>query len=132
MVAAGALVAGVSAATATGDLGKVSESTRPSKQYTIEQFLDTESVVGMSFSYDAKRILYSSNRSGIFNAYVRPVTGGEPTAITKSTADAIFAVSFFPTDDRVLITRDQGGNELNHLYVIERDGARRTSRPASS
>ena len=80
-IAAGALVAGVSAATATGDLGKVSESTRPSKQYTIEQFLDTESVVGMSFSYDAKRILYSSNRSGIFNAYVRPVTGGEPTAI---------------------------------------------------
>ena len=51
------------------------------------------------------------------------MTGGEPTAITKSTADAIFAVSFFPTDDRVLITRDQAGNELNHLYVIERDGA---------
>ena len=83
----------------------------------------------MSFSYDAKRILYSSNGTGIFNAYVRPVTGGEPTAITKSTADAIFAVSFFPTDDGVLITRDQAGNELNHLYVIERDGAEKDLTP---
>jgi dipeptidyl aminopeptidase/acylaminoacyl peptidase len=129
---AGALVAGVSAVTATAHHGKASASTRPSKQYSIEQFLDTESVVGMSFSYDAKRILYSSNRTGIFNAYVRPVTGGEPTAITKSTTDAIFAVSFFPSDDRALITRDQGGNELSHLYVIEIDGVEKDLTPGQT
>src|SRR4029453_3366525 len=79
--------------------------------------------------HHAKRILSSSNRTGIFNAYMLPVTGGEPTAITTSTADAIFAVSFFPTDDRVLITRDHEGNELNHVYVIERDGAEKDLTP---
>jgi hypothetical protein len=128
-LAAGALVVGVNSLTATADLDRASVSTRPSTQYTIEQFLDTESVVGASFSHDAKRVLYSSNRTGIFNAYVRPVTGSEPTAITKSTADAVFAVSFFSTDDRVLIRRDKGGNELNHLYVIEPDGAEKDLTP---
>jgi len=123
------VVAGVSGVTATAHLGKASVSTRPSKHYSIEQFLDTEGVVGASFSYDARQILFSSNRTGIFNAYAQPVAGGEPTAITKSTTDAVFAVSFFPTDDRVLITRDQAGNELNHVYVIERDGAEKDLTP---
>ena len=52
-----------------------------------------------------------------------PVGGGEWTPVTKSTTDKTYAVSFFPTDDRMLVTRDQGGNELNHLYVIGEDGS---------
>ena len=36
---------------------------------------------------------------------------------------------YFPGDDRVLVTRDQGGNELNHLYVIGRDGVERDLTP---
>ena len=51
-----------------------------------------------------------------------PVGGGEWTPITNSTTDSTYAVSYFPGDDRVLFTRDQGGNELNHLYVRTPDG----------
>jgi hypothetical protein len=36
---------------------------RPSKQYTIEQFMATTSVTGASFSADEKRLLYSSNQT---------------------------------------------------------------------
>jgi hypothetical protein len=43
-----------------------------------------------------------------------PVTGGEWTRITRSTTDSTYAVFFFPKDDRILFTRDQGGNEFNH------------------
>ena len=95
---------------------------RPLKQYTMEQFLDTTSIQGGFFSADESRLLFSSNKTGIWNAYTVPVTGGAWTPITKSSKDSTYAVSFFPRDDRVLITRDQGGNELNHLYVLSQDG----------
>jgi dipeptidyl aminopeptidase/acylaminoacyl peptidase len=97
---------------------------RPVKQYSIEQFLNTTSITGASFSPDETRVLFSSNKTGIWNAYTVPVAGGRWTSVTTSTKDSTFAVSYFPNDDRVLITRDQGGNELNHLYVIEPSGER--------
>src|SRR6266496_4560672 len=93
---------------------------RPSKQYTIEQFLATTSISGASFSADEKKIVFSSNKTGIFNVYSVSVTGGEPAALTASTTDTTLAVSYFPRDDRFLYTRDKGGDELNHLYVRER------------
>ena len=63
-----------------------SEKTTP-KQYTIEQFMATTSMGNASFSADESRILFHSNETGIFNAYVMPVTGGKAEALTKSTTD---------------------------------------------
>ena len=103
--------------------------TRQPKQYTIEQFLNTTSINGASFSSDESRILFSSNKTGIWNAYTMPATGGEWTPITSSTTDSTYAVSFFPNDDRILITRDQGGNELNHLFVRTTAGETRDLTP---
>ena len=105
---------------------------RPSKQYTIEQFMNVTAVRGAGFSADESRFLFSSNKTGIWNVYTIPVGGGEWTPITTSTTDSTYAVSYFPNDDRILFTRDQGGNELNHLYVPTPDGQERTSRPARS
>ena len=102
---------------------------RQPKQYTIEQFLNTTSISGASFSADESRILFSSNKTGIWNAYTIPVGGGTWTPVTTSTTDSTYAVSFFPNDDRVLITRDQGGNELNHLYVRTPAGEERDLTP---
>lgn len=105
------------------------EVARPSRQYGIEEFIESIGVSGASFSADESRILFSSNRSGIWNAYSMPVEGGEWTAVTRSTTDNNYAVAYFHHDDRVLVTRDQGGNELNHLYVIEADGSERDLTP---
>jgi dipeptidyl aminopeptidase/acylaminoacyl peptidase len=101
---------------------------RQPKQYTIEQFMKTTAMGGASFSADDSRILFHSNESGIFNAYSVPVTGGKPTALTQS-RETTLSVSYFPDDDRILYTRDQGGNENNHLYVRERDGSERDLTP---
>ncbi|HEV7502420.1 MAG TPA: S9 family peptidase, partial [Vicinamibacteria bacterium] len=65
------------------------------------------------------------------NVYSVPVAGGTPTALTSSTTDSTFAVSYFRGDDRLLFTRDQGGNELNHLYVREKDGTERDLTPGA-
>ena len=89
-------------------------------------------ITGASISADERRILFSSNQSDIFNVYAVPVSGGQPTPMTTSKTDTTFAVSFFPAADRFLYTRDQGGNELNHLYVRERDGSERDLTPGTS
>ncbi len=102
---------------------------RPAKRYTIEQFMATTSVSGASFSADEKRILFSSNESGIFNVYSVSVDDGKSVALTASKTDSHFAVGYFRHDDRVLYTRDQGGNEQNHLYVRELDGTERDLTP---
>lgn len=119
-------------AAATAPAAKPSQKAQKEhKRYTIEQFMATTSVSGASFSRDEKQILFSSNASGIFNAYVLPVGGGTPRALTRSTTDSTYAVGFFYNDDRILFTRDQGGNEQNHLFVRELDGSERDLTPGA-
>lgn len=101
----------------------------PAKQYRIEDFIETTGVSGASFSADESRLLFSSNRTGIWNAYSMPVAGGEWTPVTRSTTDNNYAVAYFPADDRVLVTRNAGGNELDHLYVIDARGQERDLTP---
>ena len=43
--------------------------------------------------------------------------------------DTTFSVSYFPSDDRVLYTRDKSGDENNHLYVRELDGSEKDLTP---
>jgi dipeptidyl aminopeptidase/acylaminoacyl peptidase len=95
----------------------------PSRQYTAQDFLTTVTYRGASFSADGSNLLVSSDASGIINAYAVDVDGGEPGQLTHSTTDSILAESYFPADDRFLYTSDQGGNELDHLFVRELDGA---------
>ena len=112
-------------------VSKGSGSQRPLKQYSMEQFMATTTVNGASFSADGKRILFSSNESGIFNVYSMPIAGGKSEALTSSTTDSTFAISYFPHDERILYTRDAGGNEQNHLYVLESGGKERDLTPGS-
>jgi dipeptidyl aminopeptidase/acylaminoacyl peptidase len=92
------------------------------RQYTIEQFLATTSVSGPSFSPDGSTVLFTSDGSGIPNVYTVPFEGGKAKPLTHSTTDSTFGVSFFPRDERVLYTHDQGGNENNHLYLLGPNG----------
>ena len=96
--------------------------------YTAEQFFNSTSY-GLAgggehaFSADGKYILINSDKSGVFNAYLMPIDGGEPEMLTSSTTNATFANTFFPTDNRILFRSDGGGDELNHVYVRELDGS---------
>ena len=90
--------------------------------YTIKQFMDTEQIGGSSFSPDESKIMYSSKKTGIFNAYEIPVDSGETKQLTDSDSESVFAISYFPEDERILYTSDQGGNEINHLYVKNLNG----------
>ena len=91
-------------------------------KYTIEQFMNTTWIGGSSFSSDESKILYTSDASGIFNAYTIPISGGEAKQITHSDTSSIFAVSFFPNDDRILFRSDKNGNEIHHIYLQNENG----------
>lgn len=99
------------------------QTTREVRQYTIEDFLGTTNYSGGSFSPDNSKILVSSNQTGIYNAYAIPTEGGEAVPLTNSTEESIFALSYFPDDERFLYMSDQGGNELFHVFVREPDGS---------
>lgn len=92
------------------------------EQYTIEQFMDNEAVTGGSFSFDNSKLLISSNQSGIFNVYTVPITGGNYTPITASDSTSYFAESFFPHDDRMLLSADGNGDEIDHIYLRDTTG----------
>jgi dipeptidyl aminopeptidase/acylaminoacyl peptidase len=92
------------------------------KTYSIEEFLGTINYAGASFSPDNNTLLVSSDASGIYNAYTISISDGTVTPLTHSTTDAIFAISYFPRDERFLYQSDRGGNELSHLYVQSPDG----------
>jgi dipeptidyl aminopeptidase/acylaminoacyl peptidase len=102
---------------------------REIKKYSIEQFMKTVSIGGSSFSFDEKSILFSSNESGVFNAFVIPVAGGKPSQVTFSKGDSIFALSFLPHDNRFLYQSDRGGNEISHIYLQGQDGKVRDLTP---
>ena len=117
------------AAAASAQAVRSSAQSRPSMEYTIEQFLNTVAISGASFSSDETRVLVSSNKTGIWNVYSVAVSGGELLPVTTSLSDSTYAVSYFPHDDRILFTRDRGGNELTHLYVKTPDGHERDLTP---
>jgi len=98
------------------------EAPAPVPEYTIAQFMGNTALNGLSFSPDGQKLLVSTDASGVFNVYAYPVDGGEPRQLTSSSDDARFAVGYLPDGERFLSIGDQGGNELDHLYVHQPDG----------
>jgi len=106
-------------------------------EYSAEAFFATTTygLVGASghaFAADGQSLLITSDASGVFNAYSLSLESGETTPLTTSDDNAVFAVSWFPNDDRILYTYDGGGNELNHIVVRESDGTNRDITPGDS
>jgi dipeptidyl aminopeptidase/acylaminoacyl peptidase len=102
------------------------------RRYDARAFYSTTSyglAPGYAWSSNDASLLVQSDSTGIFNAYTMAASGGAPTPLTTSTTDSVFAVSWFPDDDRVLVTSDQGGNELTHLFVRDQAGALRDLTP---
>ncbi len=99
------------------------------KTYTIEQMMDNEAIGGGSFSPDKSKLLISSNRSGIYNMYTVPTSGGELTPVTQSDSSSVFGISYFPKDERMLFRMDGNGDEIYHIYMRDTDGSHRDLTP---
>lgn len=105
--------------------------------YDARAFYETTSYgmassAGYAFSPDSTNILVHSDETGIFNAKAIPVDGSNPSALTSSATDSTFAISWFPNDGRILFSRDNGGDELNHVFVKEEDGSTKDLTPGEN
>ena len=87
---------------------------------------------GRAFSSDGRALLISSDQTGVYNAWALPLDGTPPQPLTHSGDDAVFALSWFPDDDRILYTADNGGDELNHVFVREANGRVRDLTPGDA
>jgi dipeptidyl aminopeptidase/acylaminoacyl peptidase len=132
------IVCGV-AAIALAACGPAQEivETKPHQTYDAKAFFETTAVsmaspTPLAFSPDGTNLLVATDKSGVFNAAALPVAGGELKPLTTSETDATFAISYFPSDDRILVSADKGGNELSHIYVREADGTLKDLTPGDS
>ncbi|WP_018147900.1 S9 family peptidase [Henriciella marina] len=114
--------------TAETDAAPVDIETYPAALFHQTTSYGLGSSSGYVFSADDGDILASTDASGIYNAVTLSDTGAV-TPLTHSNEDAIYAQSFFPNDDRVLLTSDGGGDEIFHVYVREEDGTLRDLTP---
>jgi dipeptidyl aminopeptidase/acylaminoacyl peptidase len=92
------------------------------KRYTIQQFYGSESITGNSISSDGRKVLFSGDNTGIYNAYCVSVEDGVRTQLTHSEDNAVLVAGYFPDDDRFLFLSDKGGNEILHIYVKDENG----------
>ena len=92
------------------------------QKYTIEQFYENTSISGGIFSEDETKLLVSSNESGIYNLYEIDIAEGSMHQVTHSTEESYFAVGYVPGSGQILYSADKGGNEINHIYLLNGDG----------
>ena len=90
-------------------------------EYSAEAFYTTvDFFIGgpdYAFSPDGKKLIITSDETGVYNAYALDLKTDERTPLTASTTSATYAISYFPDGKRFLYTADGGGDELNHVYV---------------
>ncbi|GGY55291.1 S9 family peptidase [Parvularcula lutaonensis] len=94
--------------------------------YPAEAFFETARYrlagPGGAWTTDGRYLLMSSDETGIFNAYRFDTETGEKQPLTRSRDRSIFVVSWMPDDQSFIYSADNGGDELNHLYLQRPDG----------
>jgi len=126
----GAVIATSGAVTETAATSATATQTQaePTLGHSAEAFYNTTSYSiaggggGYAFSHLSGDILISSDETGVFNAYALNPETGAKRALTASETDATFALTWFPNDERILVTADNGGDELNHVFVRHAEG----------
>jgi len=76
----------------------------------------------LSLSPDGTRLAYSSNASGQFNLWVRPVDGGPARQLTGYTDHAVRIVAWSPDGSAVAFTADHHGDEQYQIYLVPAAG----------
>ena len=92
---------------------------------SAQEFFDYTnfSLSGRHFGFNTSddRFLVNHNKSGIFNAYEFDIQSQEFFPLTSSDTKSFYGLSYFPSDNRVILQADNQGDELNHIFVKDGD-----------
>ena len=89
-------------------------------KYTIQDFLEVKSSISASISPDSSKLSFLSNLTGTYQLYITSIKGDKTEQITSYNDSLSFAV-FLPTEDKILFSKCDGGNEQNQLYIYSLD-----------
>jgi dipeptidyl aminopeptidase/acylaminoacyl peptidase len=92
------------------------------KQYTIDQFYKSNRIFGGTFNSDENKLLISSDKTGIINLFEINLSDTSMKQITHSAVESFFALDYVPGTGKVLYDADKGGNEIDHIYLLNEDG----------
>ena len=95
-------------------------NSRNIQQYSIETLMSNNRSSGGYFSKDADKLIYSSDKSGIFNIYEVDLSANEETQLTDSKEESFFVRGYSPNTGEVIYSADKGGNENSHIYLIRK------------
>ncbi len=92
------------------------------KQYTVDQFYKNVAISFSDFSQDETKILVSSNETGIYNVFEINLADASKRQVTSSDTESFFALGYVHGTNQVLYSADKGGNENDHIYLLNEDG----------
>ena len=76
----------------------------------------------VSISPDGTMLAFRGPVDGVMNAWVQPVEGGEAKALTNFSDRPIGGLSWSWNGEQLLFSKDAGGDENFHVYVVDIDG----------
>lgn len=94
--------------------------------YGIDRFLNVKSAISPSWSPDGQNLAFLMNLTGSMQVWSVPREGGWPEQLTFL-SDRIMEAAYSPTDDRLLVLKDNGGDERAQLYSLSADGSEMTA-----
>lgn len=92
------------------------------KQYTIDQFYKNVNIQFSGFSPDETKGLVTSNETGIYNLFEINFADGSKKQLTFSDTESLFGIGYIHGTGQVLYSADRGGNENDHIYLLNEDG----------
>jgi dipeptidyl aminopeptidase/acylaminoacyl peptidase len=91
---------------------------------SIDELFGIPLIYQVDLSSDGRTFLYSSNASGAAHLYISQIKRGfKPKQITHGN-DPVMLGYLSPSGEQVLFLKDKDGNELHHLILTSKDGAK--------
>ena len=84
---------------------------------SLRDLLEIRVAIPANFSPDGRSLAVLSNLTGTHQLYRAPVAGGELEQLTDFSEPV--SGGYLPVGDRLLVRRDEGGNERHQLYLLD-------------
>lgn len=88
----------------------------------MEDFFKNPEKAGFRISPNGEMIIYRAPHMGRMNVFVQKLGDTTAIPITHETERSIYD-AFWESDDRIIFTKDQGGDENTHILSVKPDGS---------